>query len=204
MWKIFSKYPEIYFQTSWIYFLNSIKDCSQKSGIDFWNISEILIKSFETGDEHILAQYFSNILRNVYKTKNMSNSLLHYVEYLQNLLELRWNIINKCFDVTLFSISCDTLVKIKYPSNRGYMTLSCTLDFRKKRVIWQKASKAGYVTKPKSGLGIKELEKKRGTWQPQRLLKRHFVMYPTFFFLKEWGTWQKASKAGYMTAVIYQ
>ena len=49
-----------------------------------------------------------------------------------------------------------------FQSNRGYMTLSPTRVLMEKVGYMTIASKAGYVTKPKSGLGAKELAKKLG------------------------------------------
>ena len=42
------------------------------------------------------------------------------------------------------------------------MTLSRTLVLMEKAGYMKTASKAGYVTEPRSGLGIEELAKKRG------------------------------------------
>ena len=57
--KYIFKFPE--------YVSNSLKDRSQTSCIDFSNMSEILIKYFERGEENIQALCFSNILRNIDK-----------------------------------------------------------------------------------------------------------------------------------------
>ena len=114
----------------------------------------------------------------------------HY-SIMMNIIQISWKfaeissisvLMSHCFQDPIIYIRKNRIsIKSKvhdivmYPwfhEKAGYMTI---------------ASKAGYVTKPKSGLGTQELEKKRGTWQPQRLLKRHFVMYPTFV------------KVGYMT-----
>ena len=43
-----------------------------------------------------------------------------------------------------------------FQSNRGYMTLSPTLVLLEKAGYMTTASKAGYVTKPQSGLGVEE------------------------------------------------